>query len=99
MCVGHILMSTASLKNDSIRIHNECEGRIEKSVPRITIWHHEACRVMTNGDHHGFFYPTPTRIMDSFSCSPLFLYFKISFSTLRYNFYMMTSLEHNNDVT
>ena len=27
-----------------IRIHNECEGRIEKSVPRIAGWHHEACR-------------------------------------------------------
>ena len=23
---------------------------IEKSVPRIAVWHHEACRVMTNGD-------------------------------------------------
>ena len=41
------------LKNESIRIHNECEGRIEKSVPRITVWHHEACRVMTNADHEG----------------------------------------------
>ena len=26
------------------RIHHECEGRIEKSLPRIAIWHHEACR-------------------------------------------------------
>ena len=26
---------------------------IEKSVPRITVWHHEACRVMTNGDREG----------------------------------------------
>ena len=33
-----------------IRIYLECEGRIKKSVPRITVWHHEACRVMTNGD-------------------------------------------------
>ena len=32
-----------------IRIHHECEGWIEKSVPRIT----EACRVMSNGDHEG----------------------------------------------
>ena len=32
------------------RIYHECEGRIEKSVPRIALWHHEACRVMTNGD-------------------------------------------------
>ena len=28
-------------------------GGIEKSVPRITNWHHQACRVMTNGDHEG----------------------------------------------
>ena len=33
-----------------IRINHECEGRIEKSVPRIAVWHHEACRVMTNSD-------------------------------------------------
>ena len=26
---------------------------IEKSVPRITVWHHRACRVMTNGDPEG----------------------------------------------
>ena len=35
----------------SIRIHHECEDGIEKCVPRITDWHREACRVMTNGDH------------------------------------------------
>ena len=34
----------------TIRIYNDCEGRIKKSVPRIIVWHHEACRVMTNGD-------------------------------------------------
>ena len=37
----------------TIRIHHECEVGIKKSVPRITIWHHEACRVMTNGDLEG----------------------------------------------
>ena len=26
-----------------IRIYHECEGRIEKSVQRIAVWHHEAC--------------------------------------------------------
>ena len=26
---------------------------MEKSVPRITAWHHEACRVMTSSDHEG----------------------------------------------
>ena len=39
--------------NNNIRIYHECEGRTEKSVLRITIWHHEACRVMTNGDPEG----------------------------------------------
>ena len=36
--------------SEIIRIYDECEGRIEKSVPRITVWNHEACQVMTNGD-------------------------------------------------
>ena len=35
-------------KCNNIRSYHECEGRIEKSVPRITIWIHKACRVMTN---------------------------------------------------
>ena len=75
----------------NISIYHECEGRIEKSVPRITIWHHEACQVMTNGDPEGqIFYLTLTRIMDSFSCPPLFFYLKIIFqkslNMLRYNF-------------
>ena len=45
-----------------IIIYHECESSIEKSVPRITVWHHEACRVMTNGDPKGmfFFYLTLT---------------------------------------
>ena len=42
-----------SLKYEIIRIHHECESGIEKSVPRITEWHHELWRVMTNGDHEG----------------------------------------------
>ena len=36
-----------------IRIYHECEGRIEKYVLRITVWHHEACRVIINGDPEG----------------------------------------------
>ena len=43
-----------------ISIHHECEGRIEKSVPRITDWHHEACRVMTIGDHEGRIFSIPS---------------------------------------
>ena len=36
-----------------IRIYHECEGRIEKSVLRIAVWHHKARQVMTNGDPEG----------------------------------------------
>ena len=36
-----------------IRIYHECEDGIEKSVPRFTVWHHLACRVMTNSDRDG----------------------------------------------
>ena len=35
------------------RIYHECDSRIEKSVPRITVWHQEACRVIANGDQEG----------------------------------------------
>ena len=31
-----------------IRIFHECEVHSEKSIPRVTIRHHEACRVMLN---------------------------------------------------
>ena len=43
-----IVLQASVCKN--IRIYYECEGRIEKSIPRITVWHHEAWRVMPNGD-------------------------------------------------
>ena len=33
-----------------IRTYHECEGAIEKSIPRITVWHHEASLVMPNRD-------------------------------------------------
>ena len=41
------------------------------------MWHHEACRVMTNGDHEAqIFYPTLTRIMDFFLLlTTVFIYF------------------------
>ena len=35
------------------RIYHEYESSIEKFVPRVAVWHHEACRVMTNGDPEG----------------------------------------------
>ena len=37
----------------TIRIYHECDGGIEKSVLRITNWHHKACRVMTIGSSKG----------------------------------------------
>ena len=58
-----------------IRILHKCEVGIEKSVPRITDWHHEACRVMTNGDrerqiflshphtNNGFFFLLTTKYL------------------------------------
>ena len=36
-----------------IRIYYECEGWIENSASWLAVWHHEACRVMTNGDPEG----------------------------------------------
>ena len=68
----------------TIRILHEFVAGIEKSVPRITDWHHEACLVMTIGDHEGrFFYPTLTRIMDFLSCSPLNTSFKLEKKNLK----------------
>ena len=51
-----------------IRIHHEYKDGIEKFVPRITDWHHEACGVMVNGSCKGWiflFHP------HTISCSPL----------------------------
>ena len=41
-----------------IRILHECQVWIDKSVPRVTFWHHEARRVMPNCDPRDkFVYP------------------------------------------
>ena len=37
----------------NIRIHHECEDEMEKSVPKIAVWHHKACGEITNEDHKG----------------------------------------------
>ena len=51
----------AYLLSRSLSIYHDCEGRIEKLVPWIAVWHHEACRVMTKCDpKDGFYYPTLT---------------------------------------
>ena len=51
-----LVYCTLNSTKDNIRIYHECEGRIEKSVPRVTVWHHEACRVMTNVDPEGYIF-------------------------------------------
>ena len=55
LAVGMSKEGTLSLVliHGNIRIHHECEGGTEKSVWRITDWHHKACRVVTKGDHEG----------------------------------------------
>ena len=71
--------STLVRKGNNIRIYHECEGRIEQSVPRIAIWHHEACRVMTNGDHEGKIFSNNGFFFLLTTVFYLFIYFKISF--------------------
>ena len=62
----------------SIRIHHECEDGIEKSIPRITDWHHLACQyIVIDFPIH----------MDTISMGLLNPYFKRShmdFSELRF---------------
>ena len=36
-----------------IRIHHQCEARIEICVHESTVWHHQVEGVMTIGDHRG----------------------------------------------
>ena len=47
-CWSYLFKWTSTGKNisklKSIKIYHACEGGIEKSVPRITDWHHEACQ-------------------------------------------------------
>ena len=53
---------------------------MEKSVPKIAVWHQEACRVMTNGDPEGrifLSYPHTNNVF-VFLLTTVF-YFKISF--------------------
>ena len=51
----------------NIRIYHEFEGRIEKSVPRIAVWYHEARRVMTNGGPEGQFFLSYPHMNNGFS--------------------------------
>ena len=48
------------------RIYHECEGRIEKSVPRIAVWHHKACRMISNGDPEGWIFLSYPHVKNGF---------------------------------
>ena len=75
----------------NIRVYHECEGRIEKSVPRIAICHPKAYRVMPNGDPEGqIFLSNPHMSNTFFFLLTTVFYLKISFqkslNTLRYDY-------------
>ena len=65
----------------TIRIYHECEGRIEKSVQEISLWHHEACLVMTNCDPEGQIFLSYPHTNNGFFflLTTVFFHFKISF--------------------
>ena len=50
MVWGHIQQSEKLQGWKTISIFHGCMVWIEKSVTRVTDWHHEACRVMLNSD-------------------------------------------------
>ena len=78
-------------KFDNIRLYHESEGKNEKSVPRIAVWHHEACRVMTNSDPKGrifLSYPHVNNRLFFLLTTVLFCFkiiFQKSINTLRCN--------------
>ena len=81
----------------TIRIYHECEGRIEKSVPRIAFCHHEACRVLTNGDPEGQIFLSNPHTNDGFFflLTTIFLFKNKHLEVPEYakiQFQMMTSL-------
>ena len=56
--------------SENIRIYHKCEGGIEKSISRITIWHHKACGVMSYHDPKGWIYLSTPRSKGGFFFSP-----------------------------
>ena len=69
MCSPPFAYQPTRAENRNIRIFNGHEVLIENSITRVTVQHHEACRVMPNGyPSDGIFNLHLTAIMDSFSC-------------------------------
>ena len=63
-----------------VRIYHENDNWIEKSVLRITDWHHKACQMMANGDRQGQIFLSHPHMNHGFffllSLNTAFLYFK-----------------------
>ena len=92
-----------------MRTYHECVGGIETTGPRITVWHHEACRVMTNRDCEGQIFLSHPQTNNGFRflltikyCIIVWFFFEkkrlldfLDYAEMRHN--MMTSLQHYND--
>ena len=104
--LSSVTLPIYSCKNQyNLRIYHECEGRIEKSVPRIAVLHHKACRVMTNGDPEGQIFLSYPHTNNGFVFLLTTVFFFLFENKLpevpeyaKMQFHMMTSLKHNNDV-
>ena len=76
------------------------EGRIEKSVSRKAVWHHEACRVITNGDPEGrifLSYPHTNNGLFFLACHCFYLFILKKLPEVpkyaKMQFHMMTLLD------
>ena len=86
-------------RQNPIRIYHASDVRIEKAIPRFTVLHYEACRVMTNGEYMGQTRLSLLHTNNRFSLSPTIKY-RIKyvfpeiheFAGIRYN--MVMSLLH-----
>ena len=70
----------------------------------IAVWHHEACQVMTNGESEGLIFLSYPHTINGFFFLLTTAFFKKNklpevLEYTKMQFHMMTSLEHNNDVT
>ena len=92
----------------NIRTHHECEGGIEKYILRIVDWHHEACRVMTKGDHEGRIFLTHPHTNNVLFYLVTAKYLILYWKSMKKDFQkilkslkcdMVTSFIHYNDVT
>ena len=73
----HGVISLPDATSYNKRIYHECYGRREKIIMRIAVCHHEACRVMTNGDSEGRIFPSYPHTNNGFVFLPIpVFYFK-----------------------